>query len=127
MVKGLEKARIAARKALESTYEGVCTVVEYDAVTDEQTKITHHEEIVVMEKQPCKLSFEKLATAVQTETVAAISQNIKLFLSPTIEIRSGSKIIVTQNNQTNEYAVSGQSAVYPTHQEILLELFREWT
>ena len=68
----LERARRAARKAIESTYDGVCTVIEYGAIRDEVSKITHHGEIVVLENQPCKLSFEKTAAAVQTDTAAAV-------------------------------------------------------
>ena len=33
-------ARQAARKAIESTYEGICSIVEYGDILDEQTKIT---------------------------------------------------------------------------------------
>lgn len=119
-------ARKAARKAIESTYEGVCSIVEYKAVTDGETKITRHKEITVLEKQPCKLSFEKLNAVVQTDTAAAISQGTKLFISPEITINSGSKIVVVQNGVTGEYSASGIPAVYASHQEIMLEQFKGW-
>ena len=80
----------------------------------------------MLEGQPCKLSFEKLAAVVQTETAAIASQGIKLFLAPEIMVKSGSKIIVTQDGVTSEYSTSSQPAVYCTHQEIVLELFRGW-
>ena len=60
MVKAIEAARKAARRAQEITYEGVCTVYEYQTIKDTDTKLTHEEEIAVIEDQPCKLSFEKL-------------------------------------------------------------------
>ena len=119
-------ARKAARKAIESTYEGVCSIVEYKAVTDSETKITRHKEITVLEEQPCKLSFEKLNAVVQTDTAAAISQGTKLFISPEITINSGSKIVVVQNGVTGEYSASGIPAVYTSHQEIMLEQFKGW-
>jgi hypothetical protein len=119
-------ARKAARKAIESTYEGVCSIVEYKAVTDGETKITRHKEITVLEKQPCKLSFEKLNAVVQTDTAAAISQGTKLFISPEITINSGSKIVVVQNGVTGEYSASGEPAVYASHQEIVLQQFKGW-
>lgn len=119
-------ARNAARKAIESTYEGVCSIVEYKAVTDEETKITRQTEVTVLENQPCKLSFEKLNAVVQTETAAAISQGTKLFISPEITIKGGSKIVVVQNGITGEYSASGEPAVYHSHQEIMLELFKGW-
>lgn len=126
MVKAIEAARKAARRAQEATYEGVCTIIEYRDVTDEKTRLTSQVEVTVIENQPCKLSFEKQAVAVQAETAAAISQSIKLFLSPERKVNSGSKIIVTQNGVTEEYCASGKPAIYSTHQEITLELFRGW-
>ena len=89
MVKAVAAARKAARKAIESTYEGVCTIVETDAA-------------------------------------AAISQSTKLFISPEIVINGGSKIIVEQDGRKAEYSASGEPAVYSTHQEITLELFKGW-
>lgn len=119
-------ARESARKAIESTYEGVCSIVEYGDILDEQTKITSQGEIVVLEGQPCKLSFETISTANQSNTAASVSQRTKLFVSPEIIVDPGSKIVVTQNGVTTEYSASGEPAVYFSHQEIILELFRGW-
>lgn len=126
MVKALEAARKAARQIQEATYDGLCIIFEYHEVVDEKTKLSSEEEIAVIENQPCKLSFEKLNAVVQTETAAATTQGIKLFLAPEIKINSNSKIVVIQNKVTNEYSASGKPAIYPTHQEITLELFRGW-
>ena len=126
MVKAMEAARKAARRAQEATYEGICTIYEYRDVTDEKTKLSSEEEVAVIEDQPCKLSFEKLDSVVQTETAAVQAQGVKLFLAPEIALRSNSKIVVTQNGITNVYSASGIPAVYSTHQEIALELFRGW-
>ena len=126
MVKAMEAARKAARKAQEATYEGLCTVYEYRDVTDEKTKLSSEEEVAVIEDQPCKLSFEKLNAVVQTETAAVQAQGLKLFLAPEIVISSNSKIVVTQNGVTDEYSASGKPAIYSTHQEITLESFRGW-
>lgn len=126
MVKAMEAARKAARRAQEATYEGLCTIFEYREVTDEKTKLSSEEEIAVIENQPCKLSFEKLNAVVQTETAAVQAQGVKLFLAPEIVVCSNSKIVVTQNGVTDEYSASGKPAIYPTHQEITLESFRGW-
>ena len=123
----LTAAQKAARKAIDSTYSGVCTIIERRDMRDEKTKITRkNEEVPVVENQPCKLSFEKLNAVVQTETAAAAAQGIKLFLAPEIMVGSNSKIVVTQNGITEEYSASGKPAIYPTHKEITLELFRGW-
>lgn len=127
MVRAIEAARKAARKALESTYEGKVTVTEYRKITDEKTKLTSHKEVVVLQDQPCKLSFEKLDTAVQGESAASITQAVKLFLSPDIIIiKPNSKLTVTQAGVTTSYTNSGIPAFYVTHQEIPLELFERW-
>jgi len=126
MVRAMEAARKAARRAQEVTYEGLCTITEYRDVTDEKTRLSSEQEVVVIVDQPCRLSFEKLAATVQTEMAAAKAQRIKLFLAPEITVNSGSKIVVTQNGRTGEYSASGEPAIYFTHQEITLELFRGW-
>ena len=126
MVKAMEAARKAARRAQEATYEGLCTIYECRDVTDEKTKLSSEEEVAVIEDQPCKLSFEKLNSVVQTETAAVQAQGVKLFLAPEIVVSSNSKIVVTQNGVTDEYSASGIPAIYSTHQEITLESFRGW-
>lgn len=124
---GLTAAQKAARKAIESTYSGVCTVIERRGVRDERTKITRkNEEVPVVENQPCKLSFEKLNAVVQTDTAAKLTQGTKLFIAPEIKIKPGSKIIVEQNGTTTEYSASGEPAVYFSHSEYMLELFKGW-
>ena len=122
----MENARKAARRAQESTYEGLCSIIEYHSVRNGKTKFSEEKEITIIENQLCKLSFEKLNTAAHTETATVVSQGIKLFLAPEIQVNSGSKIIVTQNGITEEYGGSGKPAIYPTHQEVTLELFRGW-
>lgn len=127
MVNGLTAAQKAARKAIESTYSGVCTILERRDVRDEKTKITRkNEEVPVVENQPCKLSFEKLNAVVQTDTAAKLTQGTKLFIAPEIKIKPGSKIIVEQNGTTTEYFASGEPAVYFSHSEYTLELFKGW-
>lgn len=125
-MKVLQAAKKTARKAIESTYSGSCTIKERRDTKDEVTKISRKTEVSVVEGQPCRLSFEKIAATVQTDTAAAVSQGIKLFLAPEITVNPGSKIVVTQAGITAEYQLSGVPAVYESHQEIMLELFRGW-
>ncbi|MGO0854038.1 hypothetical protein ACTPDQ_20745, partial [Clostridioides difficile] len=67
----------------------------------------------------------KNITSATDGKVAKLVQTIKLFISPNINIKAGSKLIITtQNNITREYARSGESAIYPNHQEIILELLK---
>ena len=53
-------------------------------------------------------------------------QSVKLFLPSAIVIKEGSKITVSREGREFVYASSGVPALYPTHQEIMLELFKGW-
>ena len=104
----IKKMQAMARKAQEETYDGKCTVTEFQPIKDSRTKITSEKEVVVLEDEPCRLSYSNVSA--------------KLFLSPDTQIKSGSKIAVTQAGITRAYECSGVPAVYPTHQEIVLTL-----
>ncbi len=121
----LDKARKRARQALESQYEGRCTVSEYQDVEDPVTFITESKLVEVIKDQPCKLSYSRFPSTNQTETFAGVNQSIKLFIAPEVEIKPGSIISVTQNGRTTAYKQSGQPAIYFTHQEINLELYED--
>ena len=126
MVGALQAAHRAARKAQESLYSGTATVTERRKVRDGQSKLTKEQDVTVLEDQPCRLSFETLKAAQQTEAAAGVTQVIKLFLAPEVTVKPGSKVTVTQDGVTADYKCSGVPAVYPTHQEIVLELSERW-
>lgn len=115
-----------ARKAIEATYSGYATVVVHQKVTDEKTHLTGYQDVTVLEKQPCRLSFESITTTSQQDAAAEVAQSIKLFIAPEIVIQENSKVIIEQNGRVGEYTNSGVAAVYPTHQEIMLKLFERW-
>ena len=104
------------RMAIEAMYEDTCTVVEHRK-TKEKGVVTYTD-TVVLENQPCKLSFETIAQAEKTDAASPVAQ--------AVEIKSGSKIIVTHCGNSTEYTRSGVPGMHPTHQEIMLDLFKEW-
>jgi hypothetical protein len=55
----IKQAREMARAALEQTYEGRCTIIEYHDVMEEKTKLSHEKEVIVLEDKPCKLSLKR--------------------------------------------------------------------
>lgn len=126
MVKAIETAREAARKAQESLYDGICTITEHQKIINEKTRLTSFEDVIVLENQPCKLSFESLQAAALSNPAVEVAQCVKLFISPDIVIKPGSKLTITQAGVTTDYTYSGVPAVYDTHQEIMLELFERW-
>ena len=118
---------VKARKAIESLYDGKCTITEHQKVKKEN-KSTAFVDVVVLEDEPCRLSFKTINNTSQTDNAAsAVVQITKVFLAPEIQVKPGSKLTITQNNVTTEYKSSGKPAVYSTHQEIVLELFQGWT
>ncbi len=122
----IRAAQGAARKAIEATYFGTLSVTEMKEVRDGESKLVKARPVVVMEGQPCRLSFETLKAAGKPDPAAAVTQEVKLFVSPEVQVRPGSKITVTQDGITADYTCSGVPAVYLSHQEIMLELFEGW-
>lgn len=127
MIDAINQVRLQARKAMELLYEHSCTVVEYTKVKDSISKITGMKEVPVLENQPCKLSFSTSKSTNQTESANQVIQVIKLFISPEITIKEGSKFVITHNGKVSEYKNSGVPSLFPTHQEIVLELFKGWS
>lgn len=117
---------VKARKAIESMYDGTCTIIERQKVKL-PNKSTGFKDIEVLEDIPCRLSFKTITNTNQAETgVSAVVQVTKVFIAPEIQVKPGSKLTITQNDVTTEYKSSGQPAIYTTHQEIELELFERW-
>ena len=106
-------------------YCGTCDVIEHRKTTDPITKKTIYVDTVVLVAQPCRLSYKSISSTDEGDA-ASVSQEIKLFLSPDVTIKSGSKIEVTQHGETKAYSKSGEAALYETHQEITLRLFDRW-
>lgn len=114
------------RKALELLYDGLCDVIEYKK-TRKADGSMGFSEVVVLEKQSCRLSFKTIYnTEIQSNSAALAKQAVTLFIAPELSIRAGSKIVVTQNSISTAYKSSGTPAMYSTHQEIPLELFERW-
>ena len=108
-------------------YDGRCTITEYQKVK-QANKSTGFEPVDVLTDQPCRLSFKTINNTNNTDTGAsAVTQITKVFLAPEIKVKPGSKLTITQNGVTTEYKSSGEPAVYSTHQEIILELFKGWS
>lgn len=120
----IKRARGAHRAAVEAVYGGRCSVYGMQPVKDPLTKVTRMEEILVQQDICCHLSYAGAAPVADSEMVAVVSQTVKLFLAPEIVVPPGSRIVVTQQERTGSYSQSGKPAVYASHQEILLELWK---
>lgn len=116
---------VKARKAIESLYDGKCTITEHQKVKKENGS-TGFQDVVVLEDEPCRLSFKTINSTNQGDTASAVVQVTKVFLAPEVKVNPGSKLTITQNDVTTDYQSSGKPAHYTTHQEIVLELFAGW-
>lgn len=116
----------AHRKALERLWKDRCSVFVKEKVTDPTAHLTDFEEMPLLQDQPCKLSFETV-TSTGGDSVATVTQNVKLFLSPDVNIPAGCKIVVKRFNDLEReftYSKSGEAGVFTNHQEIQLVPFK---
>lgn len=113
------------REAVERTYSDRCSIFEYQSYKKENHSIGY-KEAAVYKKRPCRISFSTIASTSPTDAAAAMMQKVKLFIAPDIAVKPGSKIDVTRNGVTTSYSSSGMPAIYGSHQEIMLELFKGW-
>lgn len=117
---------VAVRKAIEQTYDCRCNIIEHQKY-EKENKSTNFKDVVVLENQKCKLSFETISKNSQDDVKSNTVQTTKLFIAPEIDIKEGSRIDVTNVlGKIISYKSSGKPAIYQTHQEIMLELFERW-
>lgn len=116
---------VNTKPALKMLWKDKMTVVEYQEVT-KPNGATGHEEIKVLENQPCKLSFSTLKETSQNDDNAAVVQVTKLFFDNLIDVKAGSKIIVQRDGRTFEYSQSGEPGIFGSHTEIVLVPFKRW-
>lgn len=118
----------AVQKALAALWTDRVTVYQNQKVTDPVTHITDFREVAILEDQPCKLSFETLAAA-EGDPAAAVSQAVKLFLSPDVTVPAGCRVVVTRPNERERvltYTSSGLAGMFHNHQEISLVPESRW-
>ena len=113
--------------AIKSLWRGKCTVtVRNNDTTNENTGRVVEGEVDTYKDEPCRISFDTVNATQPENNAANIVQSITLFIDRAVVIPEGSKITVTQNGVTAVYEKSGKPAVYSTHQEIPLEIFKGW-
>lgn len=126
IAEAIKQAQKMHRSVIEQTYDGTCAIYNLQDVKDPETKITEQKEVTLQADISCHLSFSGVVTAEGTGTSTDVKQEIKLFLAPEILVPPGSRIEVTQHGATESYSRSGKPAVYSSHQEIMLEFWKEY-
>ena len=88
---------------------------------------------VICENEPCKLSFyptnnNNNALAAANLHAAPIFQQAKLFIRPDLDIPEGCSISVVthKNGKTLYFKSTGTPMLFTDHQEIVMEVNKEW-
>lgn len=113
------------RARLEEFYTDTCTVIEKQKIKT-PSKQTRFEDVTVLSDLKCRLSTSSISSASGGD-VSSLAKEIKLFVSPEIDIKPGSKVIVKrilEDGITIEetYNCSGYAGAYQTHREYQLEI-----
>jgi len=112
------------KHAMHKLYIGRCTVkcAEKSLKANKSTQITW---LTKYECVPCRLSFESRQAVYEKGLGFEADKQAVVFLDRCLEIPPGSRLIITQNCRTDTYTISGKISLYPSHQEIPVELLKE--
>lgn len=113
-------------KALEWLFTDTATVYCRQKVRNAETGITSTEDTVLYANIPCRLSYKTGKAANDGKSADGLSQQIRLFVAPDINIPAGAVIAVVRQGIETRYKNSGEPVIYATHREINLELEREY-
>lgn len=117
----LSKAFKQARKAVESLYDCTCNIRGgKEKIKDPITKETKLVSKIKYENKSCRISKQSLSKNNQTDIVNQIVYELKLFISPELDINQGDTIEVTNRFGDKEIYKAGEGFPYNTHQEIIL-------
>ncbi|MCM1440358.1 MAG: hypothetical protein NC131_14310 [Roseburia sp.] len=114
------------QNALRKLWVGRCDLFVRETSVNPANGRNEPTEVQKLVGEPCRLSFSNITSTTEQDSAARIQQVVKLFISKEVEVPPGSKIVVTQNGVTQVFTHSGEPAVYSTHQEIVLETFKEY-
>ena len=115
-----------AQRAIESLYFDTATIIEYQEVIDSEDFSSNIQEVIAYENIPCKLSYDStFPTDDANDGGDSLTQRTKIFISKELDIKPGSKVVITQDGVTTVYKNSGQPSRHRNHQEIKLELWED--
>lgn len=105
------------RALLEQTYDAVMTVTGTRKGTrNGETVVTP--DAVLYENIPCALSFSGTPDGKTDANSGQISYQATIYCAPELTIPAGCRIVAQQYGATYRLKYSGESVVYPTHQQL---------
>lgn len=116
------------KKAIAPFYTDKCTVYEKRAVNVNGR--TRFEQIVKYENIPCRISSKAYLfgenAASESNNMLKLSKKTRLFLPTEYTIDPGSIIEVTTRGHKKAFAKSGDMSFYDTHNEVMVELLKNY-
>ena len=116
---------VDAGAALKRLWTDRCTVTVQQERQNPVNKRMEFIDAILLADEPCRISYESIPSTTPDNGTAIVSQAVKLFLRPDVDIPPGSTFVVARQGRTETYVSSGQPAIYPAHQEISLKLKEE--
>ncbi len=96
----------------------------------EEDSLTRFETVLKYENVPCAISSKAYLfgenAASENDNLAEAKKSVKLFLPPEYEVEAGSTVEVKRLGKSELYKRSGQMKRYPSHNEVMLELMKDW-
>ncbi len=117
---GLEKAE----KAIESLFDGVCSIFEFKDVLD--GKVTKKERFLAAENVPCRMVYKSFAENEEEVNGEKIKFDVLLILPKGTDIKEGSEAEVKRNGEDFYFVMAGKCAKYMTHVEVKMKYGKRW-
>lgn len=116
------------KSAIEPLYRDICSVYEKETVY--KNGRTEFAEKLVYENVPCRVSakaylFGEKAGSEKDNTLK-VTKRAKLFVPPECVIKPGSRIKVVSSGREEIYGKSGQMNSYKTHNEVMVEILKDY-
>ena len=116
------------KEAIKPLYTHLCSVYEKEAVTKEGR--TQFEEVMVYDKIPCRMSAKEYLfgenAASEENNLLKVRKKVKLFIPPEYVIKPGSCVKVWQNGVETVFGKSGKMNCYVSHNEVMVELIKNY-
>ena len=115
------------KRVIASFYTDTCNV--YETMV-EAGDFTRFEKIKRYENIPCRISaknylFGESAGSKNSDTLK-ISKRVKIFLPPEYEVLPGSMLEISHLGKNVVYGKSGEMTFYPSHNEVMVEIVKDY-
>lgn len=105
---------------LASTFFDTGTILRKQKVVNEETGVTENKEVVIAKDFKCALSKNNRNEMMNIDGVGKIVESYSYFTMPSIDLRTGDKLIVKSLSGEDTFIVSSKPFVYFSHLEVSL-------